>query len=363
MGRKKDCNDSISELSIEAKLEHLKAIVEDTDDAIITKTLDGIVTSWNRGAEAVYGYCAEDMIGKSITKIIPDDRLEEFEAIIRQANKGRRSRHFETVRKRKDGKLIDVSTAFSPIKDKNNKVVGISIVARDITDEKMMEKRKDDFISIAGHELKTPITTIKLMAQMITSKSQKMALADIESLGRRIDDQTKRLTKIIDDMLDLSKIQMDKMEIAKEKTDINGLVREVVEDIRNFANGRKIEVVGGAKADVEIDKYRIARVLTNLLVNAVKYSGETSKITVDVREVKKMVTVGVSDEGVGISKEETKKIFEQFYRSDHVKKRQSGMGLGLYISKEIINLHKGKIWVESELGKGSAFYFSLPITK
>lgn len=232
---------------------------------------------------------------------------------------------------------------------------------------KETNQMKDRFISIASHELKTPITTIRGQAQLVLrrlSKQQELS-HDIQTMRttlEKINDQTSRLTSLVDDLLDMSSLRTGKAELRKRECDIVDICRGVIDDQR-LLSGRTITLtVETTPLKLLVDCDRIAQVLVNLVGNAIKYSPEGKPVAVNVRTVDGKVQVQVRDAGKGIAKDQQHRIFETFYRTpDAQSSTKSGLGLGLAISKEIVERHNGSIWCESEPGKGSTFYVELPV--
>jgi PAS domain S-box-containing protein len=260
----------------------------------------------------------------------------------------------------RDGREIFLKVNSTPIFNKQGKIVAACSIISDITAEKENEKRKDDFINIASHELKTPITSLKLYVYSLTKQAKKLNDKKIQETVERIDDQAKKMQELVNDLLDVSRIQTGKLIYKKEAFVINDLVEETIQMIKDTAP-QKIIFKENRNYAVNADRFRIYQVLTNLLSNAIKYSPSDKNINVFIKSSKRDVTVGIQDQGIGVSLKDQKKIFERLYQvSEDTEKTYPGFGMGLYISKEIIKKHRGKIWVESDKGKGSIFYFSLP---
>lgn len=222
-------------------------------------------------------------------------------------------------------------------------------------------KQKDDFIAIASHELKTPVTSIKLYLQLLQRKFEKEK--DMKSAGAiaKMDGQLNKLINLINDLLDVTKIEEGKLQFNLETFKLNELVKEVVEEMHRMAKHTIVQDLDSVEA-VTADRERVGQVLTNFMTNAIKYSPDANKIIVKTKKEKNRVTVAVQDFGLGLSKDDQKKVFERFNRAGQEGKGgYPGLGLGLYISKEIITRHNGQIWVESTKGKGSIFYFTLPL--
>lgn len=347
----------------EAELARYSAIVTSSNDAIVSKTLDGIITSWNHAAERMFGYTAEEAIGQHITLIIPPELRQEEEDILRKLRQGVRIQHYETVRLRKDGTKVDVSLSISPVKDSAGNVIGAAKIARDITERLELEQRKDEFISMASHELKTPITTLKGLSQLLLRKVDRQGMPEAVPMLTRMEAQIDRLTKLIDELLDASKIQAGRLDYEEQPVDLAALLRETVELLQATSPTHTLIVRGTPQAWMMGDKDRLGQVLTNLITNAIKYSPQANTVDLSITASNKTVTLRVQDSGIGIPKAHQKNIFDRFYRVRDSHQAFSGLGMGLYIAHEIVKRHDGEITVESEEGKGSTFVVSLPLKK
>lgn len=341
----------------------LAAIVESSDDAIISKDLNGVITSWNKGAERLFGYTAAEAVGRSIMMLIPPDRHNEEPAILRRIRSGERVDHYETVRRRKDGTLIDISLTVSPVVDSRGSVVGASKIARDITERRALERQKDTFLAIAAHELRTPVTGIKSYAQLLARRLRRAGdTASAETLGK-LDRQIDRLTGLIGDLLDVTRIESGTLPFRPTPFELNAFVRETVEEMQRTTERHTIAWDLAESVTLVADRDRIGQVLMNLLGNAIKYSPQADRVVVRTAREGEKVIVSVQDFGIGIPKEKQPHLFERFYRVEGVTRGSfSGLGLGLYISAEFVKRHGGEIWVESEDGEGTTACFSLPLT-
>lgn len=340
----------------------LAAIVEFSGDAIISKNLDGIITSWNKSAEQIFKYSSKEAVGKHITLIIPPELRGEEDHIINQLKKGRHINHFETTRMTKKGKRIDVSISISPIKNTQGKIVGAAKIARDITEKKKLERQKDDFIAVASHELKTPVTSIKAYTQILKTKFEKKGDKESSEQLGKMNTQVDKLTTLIKDLLDITKIESGKLEFNESIFEFDKLVTEVAEFMQFTSDKHKIIVQGQTGKKVKVDRDRLGQVVTNLISNAIKYSPEADRVVIRLFEEKGNIIFCVKDFGIGIAKDKQKRVFERFFRvHDTDQNTFPGLGLGLYISSEIIKRMEGKIWVRSTVGKGTTFSFSLPI--
>jgi signal transduction histidine kinase len=226
----------------------------------------------------------------------------------------------------------------------------------------LMDK-KDDFLSIASHELKTPLTSLKAYSQLLHMDSKDSANSKREMMLSKMDAQVDKLTSLITNLLDTSKLQNGKLIYNENVFQLNDLVIEIVDEIQAIASSHQIVIKNNTPAQVYADRERIGQVLSNFLNNAIKYCPNSKKIIVDIENNEEMAICSVQDFGIGIRQDQHEKIFERFHRvSGSNLHTYPGLGLGLFIAKEIIERHDGKIWIESEEGKGSIFYFSLPVT-
>lgn len=592
----------------------LAAIIESSEDAIVSKSLKGIVTSWNKSAEKLLGYTSAEMIGQPILKIIPDDRIDEEPEIIRKITEGETIAHFETERRAKSGKLVDISLTISPIKDNNGRIIGASKIARDITDQiesrkkinesekrfqnliysspsaigilegedfritiankpiveffgkgedvigkkifevlpeleeqgyrriftsvytsgvaynsietplqiikngkaelryynlilypqydmndqiggigiiasdvtsqalinkntkereerfrsltqtlpqliwvtdadgnaeftssrwaeysgiepagktpwvdivhqddlqnitdlwdhirdisneyesevrlkskegeykwhsmvakpvlngegkivkwvgaftdihnqKEKEEKKDEFMGIASHEMKTPLTTAKAYLQML-ELSLDETQTDAKLFAYKASQSVDRLNELISELLDVSKIQFGKLNYTMTTFNFNEMIESTVETMRLTSRSSTLVSTGKVKDEVKGDRDRLQQVVINLLSNAIKYSPKSDEVFISISQNGDQITVAVKDNGIGISQPNLNKIFEKYHRVEEHAVQFQGMGVGLFISHEIIQRHNGKLWVESEVGKGSTFYFTLPV--
>ena len=473
---------------IEEEIIRVAAIVASSEDAIISKNREGIITTWNKAAEKMFGYSATEIIGQPLLILTPKDCIEKEDDIIKQIEIGKGKYTFETRRLKKEDTLLDVSLTISKIKDAQGNIIGMSTIARDITVQKKIEKeiavseakfrllansmaqfiwtsdtkgnlnyfndsvynysdktsedlekdgwlsivhpddrveniiqwkksiatgndfivehrfkrsdgeyrwqlsraipqkdsfgkiqmwvgtstdiheikeneqQKDFFISMASHELKTPVTTIKGYVQILMSMYNEKGDAVLKNSLEIVNKQILTLTSLITDLLDLSKIKSGSLQLCKEHFCINDLISEIVEEMQLTEPASIIEFEKTQHTMVFADRGRIGQVLINFLTNAIKYSPNNNKVKIINTIVENEVLVTVTDYGIGISKINQQKIFQRFYRvSGKDEKTFPGFGIGLFIAAEIMQRHQGKIGVESTPGKGSVFNFSLPL--
>ena len=356
----------------------LAAIVESSEDAIVGKDLNSIVTSWNAAAERIFGYSSAEMIGRSIRQLIPDDRQHEEDDVLRRIRKGQRIEHHETVRRRKDGTLIPVSLTISPIRNEHGDVVGASKIARDITDRKRADEErqrlleiarsasrlKAEFLATLSHELRTPLSAIvgyiRLMQSgLLSADKQSHAL---ETVGRN----ATSLTQIVEDVLDVSRITSGKLRLDVQPVELSAIVREAAETMQPAADAKGIRVdliIDPVGTQVSGDPDRLRQVLWNLCSNAVKFTERGGRVQIRLERVNSHVEVTVADTGIGIPAEFLPRLFERFSQADSgVSRMHGGLGLGLAISRHLLELQGGQISAESPgPGYGSMFRVELPL--
>jgi PAS domain S-box-containing protein len=351
----------------------LATIVEFSDDAIISKGLDGIITSWNRGAEQLFGYTAEQIVGQSGTMLMPLDRRGEEQVFIERMKRGETIEHFETLRLKKDGSLIDVSLTISPLRDDAGAVVGISKIARDITARKRAEEalaRKKDELEAANkeleafsysvsHDLRAPLRHIDGFSQLLSKHA-----GTLDEKGRRylntISASTKQMGMLIDDLLHFSRI--GRTELHPMPVDLDDLIQDVLRDFQSEGQVRPITWVVGSLPKVQGDRAMLRQVFSNLVGNAVKYTGTrpAPKIEIGTCTGKTGETlIFIRDNGVGFDMQYAHKLFGVFQRL-HRSEDFEGTGIGLANVKRIVARHGGHVWGEGIVDQGATFYLWLP---
>ncbi|HEY1231808.1 MAG TPA: PAS domain S-box protein [Candidatus Binatia bacterium] len=347
----------------------LAAIVESSEDAIVSKDLDGRIMTWNVGAERLFGYRQEEVIGKSITLIIPPDRTGEEVIILQRIRNGERVEHYETVRVRKDGSPIDISLTVSPVKSADGTIVGASKIARDITERKKMERQlleadrqKDNFIAILAHELRNPLSPIRNAVKIL--EMERPDDHDLLAYCDLIDKEAMQINRLLDDLLDISRITTGKLSFQKEAIDIATAVNAAIETSRPVINeaGHNLTInLPAQPLMVEADPMRLAQVFSNLLNNAAKFTEAGGDIRVDVARQDGQVVVRIKDSGIGMSPELLNKVFDMFVQGETTAAR-SGLGLGLTLARDIVEFHGGTIEGRSDgPGRGSEFAVTLPL--
>ncbi|MGV3704536.1 MAG: PAS domain S-box protein [Arcticibacter sp.] len=365
IGASKIARDITERQKADEKQAVLSAIVTTSDDAIISKTLEGIITSWNPSAHRLFGHSEQEALGKHISLIIPPDRLSEEDVIIDNIRRGNKLNHFETIRMTKDGKMIPISVSISPIMSSSGKIIGASKIARDISEQKkiydqlkVLNAKKDEFIGLASHELKTPLTSINGYLQIL---AMRMTDDKNKSFLEKTQQQVKKLSSLVEDLLDISKIEAGKLSFATEEFDICEIIEDAVDLISHANNSYHITFQPAVSSCLLTgDAHRIEQVIINLMTNAIRYSPGSDAIEIFLNEESDEIKVGVKDYGVGIAPEKLTNIFSRFYRVNEGNANVSGLGIGLYLCHEIVTRHGGKIWAESVPGEGSTFWFTVP---
>ncbi len=357
-------------LKLSESEERYRTLVGAASDAVISTDSLGSIVFWNKAAENIFGYSADEVVGKQLTRIMPErSRQARQRGLGRMISTGESRAIGKTVEKvglKKDGSEFPLELSLARWK------VGAGIfftaIVRDITERKQAEealreldRMKSEFISNTSHELRTPLHSIqgftKLMMQgkVPDPKTQKEFLTII-------DKQSEQLGQMIDDLLDMSRIESGRFQIQKRRLSIKGIIHNALESFHSPANEKGIvisEDIPAILPKVEVDKKRLNQVMANLLSNAIKFSPGGGDILVKAEDRDNWLLVQVADHGIGIPKEAIPRLFERFYRVEDLDSA-GGAGLGLHIAKQIIQTHGGRIWVESEFGKGSTFYFTLP---
>ncbi len=363
------------ERALEESESHFRSVAESANDAIITADSRGNIIFWNKAAEDVFGYLADEAVGKSSTLIMPEHLREAFEnGIKRVVSTGKSDiigRTIEVVGLRKDGSELPVELSLA--KWEVGEETFFTAIVRDITERKRAEKKifeykelsklKSNLLSTVSHELRTPLATIKGYATMLLDYNEKLGPEEKGEQLQSIERATDRLTELVDHLLDMSRLEAGLLKLEKTPASILKLVRGVVAETQLRAPRHQIvSKLDKGLPRVNIDAKRIRQVLDNLIDNAIKYSEEGTEVRVVAERVGSELRISVADQGIGIPAEELGKVFDRMYRIEQrLTPQLGGVGLGLAICRGLVEAHSGRIWVESEVGKGSTFYFTLPI--
>jgi PAS domain S-box-containing protein len=356
----------------------LATIVESTDDAIISKNLNGVIQSWNAAAERLFGYTAEQAVGRHISMLIPPDRLDEEDRILARLRAGERVYHFDTVRVRRSGQLVDVSLTISPIRDETGRVVGASKIARDVTERKQAEeriyslmsqlkedaRRKDEFLAMLAHELRNPLAPLLNVLELLKRGTGNGSM--IEQVRTTLDRQLGHLARLVDDLLDVNRITRGKLELRRERVQLASILHQAVEAGWPLCEAARHELSVTLPREpiyLHADAVRLVQVFGNLLNNACKYTEPGGRIWVTAVREDDEVVVTVKDTGLGIPSDKLAAIFDMFTQVERTLERsQGGLGLGLTLVKWLVEMHGGSVTAHSAgLGHGSSFVVRLPV--
>ena len=360
----------------------LAAIVEFSDDAIVSKTLDGTITSWNAAATRMFGYTEEEIIGRSITTILPEDRLNEEAHVLSCICRGEAVDHFETLRVRKNGTLIPVSITVSPLRNGSGQIIGASKIARDISarqaadaeramllakehaarrEAELANRRRDEFLAMLGHELRNPLATITTASFLL----DRAAGPDdsTASARRAIMKQTAHLARIIDDLLDVGRAISGNIRLDLRPLALHEAVERVVDTLRETGKTDLHRVTfEGAPTWIRGDETRLEQIAINLITNALKFTAPGGSIRVQVMQEDGIAVLRVADSGVGIAEDMLPRVFELFVQGPmSLDRAQGGFGIGLTLVKQLAELHGGNVEAQSAgLGLGTTMTVRLP---
>lgn len=356
----------------------LAAIVESSDDAIVGKDLNGVIQSWNAGAQRLFGYSAEQAVGRHISFIIPPDWAEEEDRILARIRSGERIYHFDTVRVRSDGHPLHVSLTISPIRDRAGQIIGASKIARDITDRKKAEeriyalmaqlknadRRKDEFLATLAHELRNPLASLQNVLEILKHGNGNGEVKErVRSILER---QLGQMARLVENLLDINRISRGKLELRKEHVDLASVINQSVEVCRPLIENAQHELhVSLPPEPIHLcaDSARLAQVFGNLLANACKYTPHGGQIYLRVERRGRGAAVCVKDTGLGIPADKLAGIFDMFSQIDRSSEySQGGLGIGLALVKRLVEMQGGSVEAYSEgQGRGSEFVVRLPI--
>jgi len=369
-----------AEKKAEESVKRLKAFFRSGPDAVIVINEYQEILEWNPKAEAIFGFSVEEIAGKTLTDtIIPQQYREAhtkgMQHFLKTGEGAVLNKTIEITALHKSGKEFPVSLSISNVKLNDGwlfiaflsdiserKKIEETLIRKEaeLLQVKLMEEKKDEFISIASHEFKTPITTIKAYAELalaICIDCPEEAVKYITKVNQSVN----KLTFLLNELLDVSKIHMGKLALSRNELDMHDFLVEVLNSVQHITHNHIIIIEQNVPVTASVDALRLEQVITNLISNAAKYSPGKDKIIVRSAVIRDEIVISFTDFGIGIPAEKIDKIFGRFYRVDEFSGQFSGLGIGLFISSEIIKQHGGKIWAESTEGKGSTFYISLPV--
>ncbi len=364
--------------TLQASHRRLAALVRSTGASVVATTLEGIVTDWNPGAEQLFGYTAREMIGQPISRLVPAERLSELAGILETVRGCNAVNQFETVRVRKDGTARDVSISLGPILDEAGRVVGISAITHDITEQKRIaaalreahaalaesNKRKDQFIAMLGHELRNPLAAIRSAAELLKLRhsDDDPTMAKVQEVLER---QSAHMARLIDGLLDVARVTRGGIRLELSELDLRILLESVIEEHAAELQRKEVELRQDLPAEplwVLGDPVRLAQVFGSLIGNAIKYTRPAGTITVSAWLGDGESVVAIRDSGVGIRSDLLETIFEPFQQEEQELSRPAGgLGLGLALVKGLVELHGGRIRAQSGgRGAGAEFRVTLP---
>jgi PAS domain S-box-containing protein len=355
----------------------LAAIVESSQDAIIGNSLDGIIVSWNPSAERLYGYSAAEIVGRPFSVLFPPGHPDELPKIKTEVLERKRIELYDIVQVRKDGERIDVSLSISPIQDATGAVIGASAISRDVTERKRLERelrqrvqelaeadrRKDDFLAMLAHELRNPLAPIRNALHVLKMPGASGPIG--EQARSMMERQVQQLVRLVDDLLDVSRIMRDKITLQKERFELATLVARAVEIAQPLIDAQEHELTVALPPEpvwLEADLIRLAQVVSNLLTNAAKYTEKGGRIRLSAGREGVEVVLRVKDTGIGIDPEMLPRIFSLFVQADRsLVHSQGGIGVGLSLVRKLVEMHGGTVTAFSEgKGRGSEFIVRLP---
>jgi PAS domain S-box-containing protein len=355
----------------------LAAIVDSSDDAIVSKTLEGRILSWNRGATRIFGYQPHEVIGKSITIIVPPELHAEEMQILEKLRRGERIDHFDTERVTKDGRRISISLTVSPVRAADGTVIAASKVARDISERKLAEqrlqqseealrladRRKDEFLALLAHELRNPLAPIRYA--LAANKKPGRTPEQRKQTEEIIDRQVTHMSRLLDDLLDVSRITRGTLELKKTRTELTSIIGAAIETARPMLDAKQHNLaldLPTQPVQLEADLVRLAQVFSNLLINAAKYTDPSGRILLRARQEPGAVVISISDNGIGIAEELLPSVFTMFFQSrEALGRAEGGLGVGLSLVRGLVMLHGGSVEAHSAgPGRGSEFTVRLP---
>lgn len=352
--------------------EKIDAILHSIGDGVFVVDAEKKIIMINHITEEISGFKSEELVGKIYNKklkfIFEKDKKENIEFMEKALSTGtiqEMSNHTMIVKK--DGAEVPVADSAAPLKNKNGKVIGCVVVFRDVTKEREIDRMKTEFVSLASHQLRTPLTSIKWYAELLITGDEKKCLeGDQLDFVKEIHGGNERMIELVNDLLNVSRIETGKkFTIEMKENEIVPIIKTAIKDHEVLAQQKDIEIIREKKIDEKtvlmVDKEKILQVFHNFISNAIKYSPEGKKIYIGCTEEKDQYVFHVKDEGAGIPKDQQNRIFQKFFRASNVLLTGAeGTGLGLYIAKSVIEGHGGKAWFESEENKGTTFFVSLP---
>ena len=346
----------------------LSAILQSIGDGVMVVDNRGMVTICNRIAEKITGYSYEEVVGKEYKESFnlvyeKDGRPNDIIARVFQSKRIEELTD-HTVLIKKDGSKVPVADSAAPIFNKAGDVVGCIIVYRDVTRDREIDRQKSEFVSVASHQLRTPLTSIKWFLEMMLDGDAGAVSEEQKDLLEQVSESTERMIGLVNTLLNISRIESGRVKVDPQPTDLNHLIETIVQEQLPIASQRRVSLKVD-KSDlpvINIDQKLVQEVFANLLSNAIKYTPAKGKVTLKARIDGEYIEFAISDTGMGIPEKDKEKMFHKFFRAENAVVRETeGNGMGLYVCKSIVELSGGRIWYDSVENKGTTFYFTLPL--
>ena len=347
--------------------EQYRDLYQEAPNAYLSCGVDGLIKRANRSAEELLGYSGDELVGRPVAELYADtpNGRAKTQAIFQRFLAGEEIRDEEMEMLRADGSRVWVSLSMRPIRDKEGNVVASRSEIVDITKHKKLDQLKDDFIGLVSHELRSPLTVIMGAINTVLSEGAYLSEEETRQLLKDAALESETLSHLLGNLLELSRAQAERLVLHAEAIDVKKVIQEAIEGVQRQSSARQFVVSAPQKLPpVYADPLRLERIIYNLLENAVKYSPQGGEIKVSVKPNKEHLVIGVSDRGVGISPADQAKLFAPFQRLEESRPGGTrGVGLGLLVCQRLVEAHGGRIWVESEVGWGSTFFFTLPLNQ
>ncbi|HET9956308.1 MAG TPA: PAS domain S-box protein, partial [Polyangiaceae bacterium] len=348
----------------EAAHERLAAIVESSDDAIISKSLDGVIQSWNAGAERIFGYTADEVIGQTVSMLMPERCIEEERGLLARIRNNERISHFETTRKRKDGREFDASVTLSPIRRASGQIVGASSISRDITELKRRDAELqrsnaelEQFAYVASHDLQEPLRMVANYTELLAERYRGRLDEKADKYIHYASEGARRMQQLVRDLLAFSRVGSQGKPLYPVSA--KGVLQSVIDSLQPLIQSTGAQIEVEPLPTVLADETQLRQLFQNLLGNSLKFRSKAApRVRVSCRHLGDRYQFSVSDNGIGIDMQYSERVFQMFQRL-HDRSEYEGSGIGLAIAKRIVERHGGRIWIESELDRGTTIHFTL----
>ena len=346
--------------------EQYRDLYEEAPDAYLSCGADGIIKRANRSAAELLGYSREELAGKPVSDLYADtpNGKAAAEGVFKRFLSGEEVRDQELEVRRADGTTVWVSLSVRPIRDKEGRVVASRSIMADITEHRKLDQLKDDFIGLVSHELRSPMTVITGAINTALTEAERLSPEETRQLLKDAAAESESLSNLLTNLLELSRVQAQRLVLYSEAIDATKIIGEAVDKIkRQYSTHKFVISLPRRLPPIYADSLRLERILYNLLENAVKYSPPGGEVRVSAKPQGEHLVIGVSDQGIGIPPADQAKLFAPFQRLEKRPSGVRGVGLGLMVCRRLVEAHGGNIWVESEPGHGSSFFFTMPLSQ